>query len=130
MRLETIRAGILGLASAWLLAVAACGPVPRVLDTPKDGDQVSVTVSQPVTVRWSNQDPDHGSWVLEKGPATPSVNLVRHTIERSEGAAFALDVFEFVGVQEGVEQLTFAYHRKDGSPPDANERITIALKVS
>ena len=123
------RGTMLGLAVAGLIPLWACGPIPTVLDTPKNGDKVSLTVNQPMTVRWSNQSPAQGAWVLEGGPTTPAVTLVGYKTEQPAGAAMALDIFDFVAAQKGDDRLTFAYKRKDGTPPTADERITIALSV-
>ena len=122
------RAVLTGLVLAGSLLLQACAPIPRVIDTPKDGAQVSLDLEQPMQVRWSNMSPEHGAWALEGEPAK-TVTLVGHTAQPAEGGALALDVFDFVGAHRGVEQLTFVYKRKDGTPPRADERVTIELAV-
>jgi predicted secreted protein len=124
-----IRAKLLGLGAGVLLTLAACAPIPAVIDTPKDGDRVALAVKQPMQVRWANESPAHGSWVLEKAPAA-AVTAVGRKTEQPPGGAMALDVFDFEGAQQGTEDLTFAYRRKDGAPPKPEERITISVSVS
>lgn len=123
------RTAILAALATGLMALAACAPIPIVLDTPKDGDKVALSVEQPIQVRWANQSPQHGSWVLERGP-NAAVTAVGHKTEQPPGGAMALDVFDFVGAQKGNDSLTFVYRRKDGSPPTPEEQVTIVVGVS
>jgi hypothetical protein len=123
------RIAMLGWVAAGLVGLAACAPIPTVLDTPKDGDKVSISVKQPMQVRWANQSPEHGAWVLEKGPANAAVAVVGRKTEQPPGGAMAVDVFDFVGAREGTDSLTFVYRRKDGVPPAPEERVTIAVGV-
>ena len=111
------------------LALAACAPIPAVMDTPKTGDKVALSVKQPLQVRWSNSNPAAGAWVVEREPGASAVTLVKHTAQPPEGGAMGLDTFEFVGAKPGSETLTFAYQRKDGQPGDANDRISIKVTV-
>ena len=126
---SAMRSVVVGLAGAGLIALSACAPIPTVVDTPKDGDRIALSVDQPMQVRWSNQSPDHGAWELEKGPPTSAVTLVSRSAERPEGAAFALDVFDFKAAKPGAERLTFVYRHKDGRAPTPEERITIEVGV-
>lgn len=119
----------MGVAAA-LIALPACSPVPQVLDTPKDGEIVALSVSQPMQVRWANQSPALGSWVLEKGAETAAVTMLGRKTEQPAGAAMALDVFDFVGAQKGNARLTFVYKRKDGAPPTPEEQVTISVGVT
>lgn len=117
----------LGVAAA---ALVACAPIPVVVDTPKTGDVVALTVKQPMQVRWSNSTPAAGAWVLEPDLASSAVTLVRRTQQPPAGGAMGLDIFDFVGAKPGAQSLTFVYQRTNGVPPDPDERITIQVKVS
>ncbi|MBL8772812.1 MAG: hypothetical protein JNK30_15630 [Phenylobacterium sp.] len=125
-----LRTGILGLAAAMMLGLAACAPIPTVLDTPKNGDTVAISVDQPMQVRWANQSPAHGAWVLQAPPVDTALKTVGRKTEQPPGGAMAVDVFDFVGAQPGSQQLTFVYRRKDGVPPTPEEQITITVGVS
>jgi predicted secreted protein len=109
--------------------LTACAPIPQVVDTPKTGDSVALSVKQPMQVRWSNANPTTGAWTVETPPGASAVALVKHTQQPPQGGAMGLDVFDFVGARKGVERLTFAYQHKDGRPADADERITIEVTV-
>jgi len=117
------------MALAGLLLLQACSPGPRLLDTPMHGQEVALSVEQPMKVRWSNMSPGDGSWVLE-GPAPRTVKVVSRVHQPAADGALALDIFDFVGAQPGSERLTFVYQHKDGRPAQDGERVSLELKVS
>jgi predicted secreted protein len=116
--------------AAGAVGLMACAPIPQVIDTPKTGDAVALSVKQPLQVRWVNSTPAAGAWVLEKDPAAASVALVKRTAQPPSGGAMGLDIFDLVGAKPGAERLTFTYQRKNGQAPDAYERVTIKVTVS
>jgi hypothetical protein len=120
------RAAGFGLAAA--LALGACAPIATVVDTPQQAQLVRLSVDQPMQVRWANMTPEAGSWVMEKGPAS-ALRSLRRTVQPPANGAYQLEIFEFAGAAPGAEQLTFAYRRKDGAAPTADERITISVEV-
>jgi hypothetical protein len=123
------RALVVGLAAAGFLALQACAPITRVIDTPKEGDQIALNVEQGMQVRWSNLSPNEGTWSLETEPKA-AVTLVGKTAQPGAGGGVALDLFDFVARQKGAERLTFVYKRHDGAPASAEERITVDVNVS
>ena len=124
-----MRSILVGVAVAGLLALQACSPIVRVIDTPKDGTQVDLAVDQGMQVRWSNLSPDEGTWVLEAPPKS-AVTLVGKTEQPPAGGGIGLDIFDFQAKQKGVERITFVYKHKDGSPSAPEERISVDLAVS
>ena len=122
------RATILALA-AGAVVLSACAPVPFVVDLPKNGDTVALSVKQPLQVRWSNANPAAGAWAVEAEPGASAVTFVGHGQQPPSAGAMGLDTFDFLGAKPGAERLTFAYRRKSGEPPGPDERITIKVKV-
>jgi hypothetical protein len=118
-----------GAMIAGLLALSACAPVTVLVDTPKEGDAIAVAPKQPMQVRWANLEPDAGSWTLEQ-PPKGALQAAGVKIQPPAAGARQLEVFNFVGVQKGEETLTFAYKRKNGAAPNADERITVKVSVA
>ena len=123
------RRGLAGLAIAGALALSACAPVTVMVDTPKEGDAIAVAPKQAMQVRWANLEPDAGSWTLEQ-PPKGALQASGIKVQPAEAGARQLEVFNFVGVQKGEETLTFAYKRKNGTAPNADERITVKVSVA
>jgi hypothetical protein len=111
-----------------MLALSACSPVLSTIDTPKEGDVITLAKEQPMRVRWANLHPDAGAWTLEQ-PPKGSLKSGGIEIQPPAAGAQQLESFRFVGANAGEETLTFAYKRKDGTPPSADERITVKVKV-
>jgi hypothetical protein len=111
------------------VALAGCAPVLSTIDTPKEGQVITLAQKQPMRVRWANLHPDSGAWTLEQ---PPKGSLTTDGVEIKPPAAGAqqLESFRFIGAKPGEETLTFAYKRKDGAPPSADERVTVKVKVS
>jgi hypothetical protein len=105
-----VRPRLLGAAAAGLVLLQACAPIPRVIDTPKDGAQVSLSVAQ-------------------QAQPKSAVSLLGQKAQPATGGAFALDIFDFAGAQKGTERLTFVYRHDDGAPPAGEERISIDVEV-
>jgi hypothetical protein len=110
-----------------MVLLQACSPGPRLLDTPMHGQEVALSVSQPMKVRWSNMSPEAGRWVLEGAPRT--VKVVSQVHQPAAGGALALDIFDLVGAEPGSERVTFVYEHKDGRTPAPEERVSLELKV-
>lgn len=127
--MHRIRRTRLSLAAVGLLALAACAPVPKTVDTPKDGDAISLGLKQPMQVRWGNQRPDRGSWVVEKDPKSVALAMIGQSIQPPGEGAQQVEIFDFVGSQKGSEALIFTFKRKDGQPPTVDERVTIDVTV-
>jgi hypothetical protein len=127
MRL-TIKSPILPTLAVGLL-LAGCAPVLSTIDTPKEGQVITLAQKQPMRVRWANLHPDSGAWTLEQ-PPKGAVTTDGVDIKPPAAGAQQLESFKFVGVKAGEETLTFAYKRKDGAPPSADERVTVKVKVS
>jgi hypothetical protein len=81
-------------------------------------------------VRWGNQRPDQGDWTLET-PVSPAaaVALKARKVQPPGEGAQQVEIFDFVAARKGAQDLTFTYRRKDGQPPTADERVTIAVSV-
>ena len=123
-----LRWAIAGLAAGAVLALAACAPIPKTVDTPKNGDSFTLALKQPMQVRWGNQRPDQGDWVLESASG-PTVTLAARKVQPPGEGAQQVEIFDFVAAQKGAQDLTFTYRHKDGQPPTADERVTIAVTV-
>jgi len=118
----------IGLISCVMLALSACSPVLSTIDTPKEGDVITLAKEQQMRVRWANLHPDAGAWTLEQ-PPKGSLKPGGIDVQPPAAGAQQLESFNFVGANPGEETLTFAYKRKDGTPPSADERITVKVKV-
>lgn len=130
LRAKMMRRATVGFMAVALIGLSACSPVPKVLDTPKNGEIVKLAVNQPMQVRWSNMQPSQGAWVLEKGPSTPALVLKGQAARPPvDGAAAGVEVFDFMAAAAGTDSLTFVYKRRDGQPPSPDERITLDLTV-
>ena len=124
-----LRTGILAAAAAGAaLALSGCAPIPKTVDTPKNGDTFALTVNQPMEVRWGNQRPDQGDWVLETPKGAALAAKGRMVQPPGEGAQ-QVEIFDFQAAQKGDENLTFTYRHKDGQPATADEQVTITVKV-
>lgn len=126
--LAGVRPWMLAAAAAGLVIIQGCAPVTRVIDTPKDGARIDLTVEQGMQVRWSNLSPNEGTWALESNPKT-AVVLMGKTEQPASGGGIALDIFDFKAKQKGADRLTFVYRHKDGSPASAEDRISLDLQV-
>ena len=127
--MRPINSAILPALSALALTLAGCAPVLSTIDTPKDGQVITLAQKQPMRVRWANLHPDAGAWTLEKAPKG-SLTTDGVDIKPPAAGAQQLESFKFVGASPGEETLTFAYKRKDGAPPSDDERVTVKVKVS
>jgi predicted secreted protein len=123
-----MRRVLVAAAAAALMLLQACAPISRVIDTPKDGTEVSLSVDQGMQVRWSNLSPDEGTWIVESAPAS-AVKMVKKTEQPAVGSGIALDIFDFAAVRPGAEQVTFVYKHKDGSPSSPEERVSVQVTV-
>jgi hypothetical protein len=121
---------IAGVLLAGLVSLAACAPIPTIVDTPREAEAVRLSVDQPMQVRWANLNPAEGAWVLERGPATAALKSVGRTVQPPANGAQQLEIFDFTGAAPGVEQLTFFYRHNNGDPPTPEERVTIHVTVS
>lgn len=119
---------VLCAAGAGLLLLGACSPIPKVVDTPKNGDRFTLAVEQPMQVRWGNVNPTAGAWALEASPKS-ALKAQGHKVEPPANGSQQLETFDFVAAQKGAEDVTFVFKRADGQPPDAEERITISVTV-
>lgn len=122
--------GLQGLAAAGMLMFAACAPIPQNVDTPINGANIDLSVDQPMHVRWGNLWPEQGSWVLETEPATAALKLQGRNVQPPANGAQQLETFDFIGAAKGQQALTFVFKRKDGTPPNADERVTITVNVT
>jgi hypothetical protein len=109
--------------------MAACSPVLSTIDTPKEGQVITLAKDQPLRVRWANLNPDTGAWTLEQ-PPKGALTAKGVDIQPPNGGARQLESFQFIGAAPGQETLTFTYKRKNGEAPSTDERVTVTVKVA
>lgn len=126
MRIKSLTLPVLAAATSLLLV--GCKPVLYTVDTPKEGQEIALAQEQPMRVRWANLHPESGSWTLEV-PPQGAITSNGVDVQPPADGARQLESFKFTGAKPGEETLTFAYKRKDGAPPSADERVTIKVKV-
>ena len=129
-RHQWTRRAAVGLGLTGALALGACGRIPMTVDMPKDGDKVLLKVSQPMQVRWGNQRPDKGDWVLETAPTGGVLSAGARMVQPPANGSQQLEVFNFTAAKKGLEDVTFIFRHKDGEAPGADERVNIHVAVS
>jgi len=114
------------IAAVNVLALAACAPVQKVVDNPKDSDLVELSVGQPLRVRLTNEIERQWRW---DSAGSRTVQLVSQTSQPANGGALSLAHFDFVATAPGEENLKFTLRSSGVAPAAVNETLTISVAV-
>ena len=122
---KVVQAGV-GLAA--LAMLAACSATPKIIDNPKDGDKIDLTVGQPFTVKLTDMDGPKTDWVLS-GPSSTALTSQGRKVQEAKDGALPLEIYSFTGAAAGEQQLTFSYrHPDEPASPDNTMTVTVTVK--
>jgi predicted secreted protein len=119
---------VLGAALATLLLTAACTSGPVQINNPMDGDKITVGVDQVLSVKLTDMSGAKSDWSVTAEPSSVLKSQGRRVVPAANGS-LPLEIYEFVGLAPGEQQVTFAYHAPGQSPhPDEMMTVTVAVR--